>query len=78
MSGIETKIEFRCSFCGGHIFAPDLDSDPQQKAFLIHSKPACEKYLQMDVMDFLVANRKAAGITAPWDTEDVEAGGKPQ
>jgi hypothetical protein len=67
VKGLETATSFPCAFCSGqlHPSAPDA---PQ--AFLLHSVPPCQKFVEMDPLDFLVACRKVQGMTASWDVED--------
>lgn len=70
VTGLDTAVSFPCGFCGGTLYP----SDPQkQPRFLLHSMPHCPKFEEMDAVDFMVASRKARGISAPWDGE-----GEPQ
>ena len=54
-----------CLFCSGYFMASDDEPEPH----VGHSLPACEPFLTLDALDFIIAARRAKGIPAP--SEDV-------
>lgn len=54
---LEFNGTHKCQFCGGKI---SVSKEPRS---VMHTVPACEKFMKLDVLDFLIENRRAAGIT---------------
>ena len=71
---VVSLLDFACTSCGQRVsltrvsdprraLPPDDDGDDMDNIALLHDTPACRRYLELDLVEFLRANRRDMGIS---------------
>ena len=62
-----TEVKLPCTFCKGKL---ELVRDQHGEHALIHLSPVCKTFEDMELVEFMVANRRNLGIPDPPDERD--------
>jgi hypothetical protein len=62
LAGFKMLAEIECAFCGGHI---GIGINPDEGRCAVHTMPPCREYLDKELIEFLIENRRKHGIPDP-------------
>ena len=54
-------IQVTCSFCGGNVQYGEADG----RDAALHTEPPCREYVDLELLDFMIQNRRRLGIEDP-------------
>jgi hypothetical protein len=58
---LDDEIEVECTFCHRKLVLGLVSGDPTA----LHHEPACQKFLETELLDFIVENNRRLGVPAP-------------
>lgn len=63
----DNSVDFACPFCGAAVIVGKVIGMPDDTRTAIHKSPPCKTFVELDVVDFVTAARRAFGLPEPGD-----------